>query len=200
MTCYCLIPVTRPWMAERAMINASCDRWTVLTMDGSRGVQETRRLLLERAILCEADYIRYSDDDDTGVMPHREEAVKALENGNADIVYFDYRMDLGGRLQDVRYSGDLGKDLKIGLGIAPWAWVAKTKSLKKMRIVWDLTVKKTQGTWMILQAMSAGLKIVHIPKLAYYYTPFSVEPNITKTWQNSKIEDFSDWLSEALVG
>lgn len=194
---YCLIPTTRPALVDTMIKSAEQDGWTVLTLEGSSGASNTRELLFEQAISLGAKYIRYADDDDICIYPHRETFCYYLDNNpNCDIVYGNFVKTFGSHTEYIKYAGDFKQDIKQGIGLAPWTWVAKASSLAKLNRIWDPLMAKGQGSWMIIQAALAGLKIEHLPVDVYHYHRYAVRPCITESNPSLTTEELHEWVDK----
>ena len=197
MNCFCLIPVTRPELAQTIIKSAENDGWLVLTKDGKFGAADTREALFKDAVSFGAEYVRYADDDDLCLYPHRQQFCEFLDNSDYDIVYGNFKNTTRDKTADIVFSGDYVRDIREGIGIAPWTWVAKAKSLEKLERIWDPTMAKGQGSWMILQAASAGLKIAHLPIEVYHYHRYACRPSITEKPPTLNREQLWSWLDES---
>ena len=188
----CLIPMTRPLLVGEAIRSAKACGWKVIVEDGAKGAPVTREKLFNAALSLGARYVRYSDDDDPGIKGSVNDI---LENSGADILYGDYHLISRGHTLTHRYTGNVLKDLLYGMGIPPWAWIGKAGSLARLVPLWDSTVVRGDGSWMVLRALYAGLKIVHIPAVIYTYRKTYGLPTLTNSFPMFSKECLRDWTS-----
>ena len=163
----CLMPITNPGVANRAIKSAESDGWKVITLEdkNKEGASVTREKLLNIALKENVDIIRYLDDDDT-LLPH----LKNIDFGDEDIIYTDnYCNDYLNKL-----SGNPKVDI---LKISPWSWIAKASSLKKIKdlqgYVWDKSILHVEGYWCWYGFLKYNLKFKYLPITAYQYNKVS---------------------------
>ena len=158
--CVCIVPVTRIDSFNPAAQSIFNDDWTLsYEIDRDRvGANIIRNKLLSQAI--DADYIRFADDDDL-VLPHREIAIKELED--CDVVYFDYILNNS----KCNFTGSLMTDAFISP--APWAFVAKATALRCITELFDPNLPTCQGGYAFFNMIKHGLKIKHIKHYAYHW-------------------------------
>lgn len=170
MRAACLIPATRPETIAAAEASAKADGWEVLVKwdREHRGVSATRNALFEQARDEGFEVVRYVDDDDV-VLPHREQAIAALQ-GETDLVYHDF-IEVREGTQTPIYT----PRKPAGAIFSPpdaWGWAAKVDALERVRKangqLWP-EVPIFEGYYLFLELARQGLQMKHIPVMAYEY-------------------------------
>lgn len=186
----CLIPVTRPSIANNAIKSAESDGWSVITLEDKEknGPHIIREKLLNIALKEKASIIRYMDDDDI-LLPH----LQKLNFENNDIIYIDHKIVNNKNSEIIILSGNPECD---ALSIHPWSWIAKANSLNKIKelnsYLWNPQKPHREGGWCWFNFLQANLKIKHLRTIAYQWNINKISYKDT----NSKLEN--DLLKKAL--
>lgn len=156
-----LVSTTRPHYINRMISSISdCDDVIIVEDVEKRGAAWSRNKLLELA--PENCIVRFLDDDDVAFSTRRMAERLILED--VDVLACSY---FAGK-DRVRVAKD---PFSAGINsVAPWSWVAKIESIRKIK--WNTSINVMMGTWHWLDFYKNNLKLATAPDIwCYHWIP-----------------------------